>query len=275
MKKSLLKKEPISLEVQGVEVTISAMYRPGEGVPIVFLHGFGSTKEDYADVAFHAQFNDRPLIAYDAPGCGETACEDLSAISISFLLETARHVLAHYEVNTFHVVGHSMGGLTALMLAHGAGERCLSFFNIEGNIAPEDCFLSRQILEFPTDDPQEFMQLFIERVWNDPVFSHPLFAASLPHKVRAQAVAPIFRSMVEVSDNEPLMEMFTGLHGAKMFVYGDVNDTLSYLPDLPRRGVQLAKIKKSGHFPMYANAPALWEQLGAFIDQTELELKHG
>jgi hypothetical protein len=27
---------------------------------------------------------------YDAPGCGETACADLSKISIPFLVETAR-----------------------------------------------------------------------------------------------------------------------------------------------------------------------------------------
>jgi hypothetical protein len=26
------------------------MYRDGIGIPLVFLHGFGSTKEDYADV---------------------------------------------------------------------------------------------------------------------------------------------------------------------------------------------------------------------------------
>ena len=262
-----LTKDFVELTVQGVSLRVAAMHRKGEGAPIVFLHGFGSTKEDYADAAFHTRFNGRPLIAYDAPGCGETQCDDLSVISIPFLLETAKQILTHYRVDEFHLVGHSMGGLTALKLAHGSGEKCLSFFNIEGNVAPEDCFLSRQVLEYPTDDPQEFMRLFVERTWHGPVFSHPLFAVSLTHKVRAEAVAPIFRSMVEISDAEPLMEMFIGLPCTKMFVYGDANRTLSYLSTLPARGVQLAEIENSGHFPMYANAPALWARLGEFIEQ--------
>ena len=61
-----------------------------------------------------------------------------------------------------------MGGLTALMLASAYPERVLSFCNIEGNIAPEDCFLSRQIHDFLADDDQVFMEAFIERTRHAP-----------------------------------------------------------------------------------------------------------
>ena len=40
-----------------------------------------ATKEDYADVALEPAFAGRPFLAYDAPGCGETSCEDLPGIS--------------------------------------------------------------------------------------------------------------------------------------------------------------------------------------------------
>jgi hypothetical protein len=39
---------PLTIGTTGVE--ISGMYRDGTGTPVVFLHSFGSTKEDYADV---------------------------------------------------------------------------------------------------------------------------------------------------------------------------------------------------------------------------------
>jgi len=60
---------------------------------MVFLHGFGSTKEDYVDLAYQPAFANRPFLAYDVPGCGETFCAcafcafcaDLSKISILFL----------------------------------------------------------------------------------------------------------------------------------------------------------------------------------------------
>lgn len=34
------------LDVQGVELQVAALERGGDGAPILFLHGFGSTKED-------------------------------------------------------------------------------------------------------------------------------------------------------------------------------------------------------------------------------------
>jgi hypothetical protein len=39
----------LPLTVDGTSLDIAGMYRDGTGTPLVFLHGFGSTKEDYAD----------------------------------------------------------------------------------------------------------------------------------------------------------------------------------------------------------------------------------
>jgi len=264
-----LTKEFIPLEVKGVQLRVASMHREGKRPPILFLHGFGSTKEDYADVACYPQFKDRRIIAFDAPGCGETQCTDLSSLSIPFLRQVAERVLQCHGIERFHLVGHSMGGLSALLLACGIGDSVLSFTNIKGNLAPEDCFLSRQILEYPSDDPNVFMQEFVERAWQDTTFSSPLYAASLPYKVRAEAIAPIFCSMVDLSDNDELLEKFTRLSCARMFVYGEQYRSLSYLSTLMKRGVQLAEIEHSGHFPMYSNPPALWARISQFIDRSE------
>lgn len=83
----------------------------------MFLHGFGSTKEDYADVIHQHDLTDRPVLAYDAPGCGASTCPDLSKLSIPFLVAVASEVLAAHRMERYHLIGHSMGGLTALVLA--------------------------------------------------------------------------------------------------------------------------------------------------------------
>jgi len=259
----------IGCDVRGVSLDLSVMRREGPGTPILFLHGFGSTKEDYGDLAFHPDLVRHPLIAYDAPGCGRTDCGDVSGIDIPFLVETAKAVIAHEGLGRFHLVGHSMGGLTALMLAKELGERIVSFTDIEGNIAPEDCFLSRQIIEHPQADAEAFLDAFAARAFNSHGVSHPLYVSSLPYKVRAAVVAPIFHSMVAISDTEPLLDIFCGLPCDKMFVYGDENRHLSYLGSLQRCGVQLAEIERSGHFPMYANPPALWARMASFITLAE------
>ena len=254
----------LPLTVEGIALNVAAIHRNGALAPIVFLHGFGSTKEDYADIVQQPAFAGHPFIAYDAPGCGESRCDDCSAVSIGFLVQTALQVLAHFGIERFHLVGHSMGGLTALMLAHQCPGRVLSFVDIEGNIAPEDCFLSRQIVDYPSDDPEVFFAAFIDRVRHAPAYASALYSASLRHKVQAGAVRGIFQSMVDLSDNGDLMSTFLGLKCPRMFMYGEQNASLSYLPHLQAHGVRLAPIAHCGHFPMYSNPIAMWQQIADF-----------
>ncbi|ANH73301.1 hypothetical protein ACS15_0698 [Ralstonia insidiosa] len=269
MSKEFLKSQ-FSFAVGDTAVDVSAIHRDGGKAPIVFLHGFGSTKEDYADIVRHAEFAGHPFVAYDAPGCGETRCADLSKISIPFLVSTALAVLDRVGFDRFHLVGHSMGGLTALMLAHAHRHRVISFTDIEGNLAPEDCFLSRQIVDYPRDDDAErFFDDFIERTRHAPAYASALYAASLRHKVRAGAVGGIFRSMVDLSDNGKLMEKFLALPFPRMFMYGEQNASLSYLGHIRERGVALAEIPECGHFPMYSNPVLMWRAIAEFQAQAE------
>jgi pimeloyl-ACP methyl ester carboxylesterase len=254
-----------AFKVDGTALRVAAIGRAGHRAPIVFLHGFGSTKEDYADVVRHAEFDGRPFLAYDAPGCGATQCADLSAINIPFLVTTALTMLERTGFGQFHVVGHSMGGLTALMLADANPDLVLSFTNIEGNIASEDCFLSRQIVDHAEPDPDRFFDRFIERTRHQPAYASALYAASLRHKVRAGAVPAIFSSMVELSDHGGLMDRFLGLPCPKLFMYGDQNASLGYLDHIESQGVVRAEIPYCGHFPMYSNPPAMWQAIAAFL----------
>lgn len=253
------------LTIDGVDLDVAGLRRDGTKTPILFLHGFGSTKEDYADIIQRPEMAEHPVLAYDAPGCGVTTSTDLSINTIDFLLATAEQMLAAAGIDQFHLVGHSMGGLTALLLAHRHPERVASFINIEGNLAPEDCFLSRQILTHPGDTPEGFLADFRDRAADSRFFSSALYSASLTHKVRADAVRPIFTSMVDASDNQPLLDWFTTLTAPTMFVYGVQNRALSYLPILDAHGVELAEISHSGHFPMYSNPPEFWNRLTRFI----------
>jgi pimeloyl-ACP methyl ester carboxylesterase len=264
-----LTRSRLALTVGGVDLELAVSSRAGDGVPVVFLHGFGGTKEDYADAALHPALAGRPLLAYDAPGCGESTCGDPSAVSVPFLVATAEAVLAARGVDRFHLVGHSMGGLTALLLADQQPDQVVSFTDIEGNVAPEDCFLSRQIVDQPHPDPARFLTDFTDRVWHSGEYSAAVYASSLAHKVRAEAVRPIFESMVDLSDTGDLLRRFLALPFPRMFLFGEQNRRLSYLPTLAESGVELAEIPHSGHWPMYSNAPEMWSRIAQFVTRTD------
>lgn len=259
----------IPLQVKGVNLTLSTIHSLNSSPPILFLHGFGSCKEDLADLVIHPSLQKHGFIAFDAPGCGHSTTDNLSATDIPFLVATAEAVLNHFNITKFHLMGHSMGGLTALMLAHQNHDRVLSFVDIKGNLAPEDCFLSRQIFTFPSDDPEAFFEEFIDRTRRAKSYSSPLYASTLRARVRAGAVRPIFESMVHLSDNGDLMGKFLGLPCPKMFMFGEENRGLSYLGRLEEEGVELAMIEGSGHFPMYSNPVEMYRRIAAFLDRIE------
>lgn len=257
------------LTLHGVELDLSYLRRSGTGTPLLCLHGFGSTKEDYADLGFRTDFDGRELIFVDAPGFGASSISDASALSIPFLVDTAIAFCDQIGVSRFHLSGHSMGGLTALLLAHQNPDRVASFINIEGNVAPEDCFLSRQIVEHPAPTAEAFLEGFIERVRARPEYASRLYALGLRSKLRPSSAPPIFRSMVDLSDNTDLMTKFAALRCPRLFVHGAQNAHLSYLSALPDYGVEVCEIPHAGHFPMYSNPPALWSAMAAFLDKVE------
>jgi len=266
-----LTKQAIQIDVDTVNVDIDLLHRAGPKTAIVFLHGFGSTKEDYADIMFWPAFDGHAVLAWDAPGFGLSKTSDPNRLNIPFLVSVAKQMLACFDIDRFHLIGHSMGGLTALLLAHELGDRVLSFTNIEGNVAPEDCFLSRQIITHFDENPDGFMQDFQDRNRVSPFFSHHLYAVALPLKVQSTSPRPIFESMVQLSDNAPLMAWFTNLPGATAFLHGDQNAGLTYLPKLRESGVEVVSIPHSGHFPMYANAPAMWAAIAANVTKGDGE----
>jgi pimeloyl-ACP methyl ester carboxylesterase len=259
--------ETVALQVQGVNLEASTVHSLTSKPPILFLHGFGSCKEDLADVHLHPYLKHHGYIAYDAPGCGHTKSDKLSATDIPFLVATAEAFLEHFKITRFHLMGHSMGGLTALYLAHRNPDRVLSFVDIKGNLAPEDCFLSRQIFTFNSDDPEDFFDAFIDRTRTSGSYGSALYASTLRARVRVEAVRPIFESMVHLSDEADLLGMFLGLPFPRMFMFGWEMRGLSYLERLKKGGVELAQIEECGHFPMYSSPLEMHRQISIFLDR--------
>ncbi|KJK52123.1 alpha/beta hydrolase [Lentzea aerocolonigenes] len=254
--------ELLRLRVQGVNLKIAAVHRGGPTEPIVFLHGFGTSKEDYTDITQRHDFAGRAFLAFDLPGCGATECADLGAIDVPFLVDTAHAMLDRAGIGRYHVVGHSLGGLTALLLAHREPGRVLSFVNIKGTLAPEDCAPTRLLMSH--QDSGDLYSRFIESVRRGHGYSSGLYAANLPHKIRPGAVPGIMRSVVELADHGELLHKFLALPIPKMYLYGEECASLSYLPSLDANGVELAEIPHSGHLPMYSNPVATWKRIAAF-----------
>lgn len=96
----------------------------GSGTPVVFLHGIGGNRSNWAEQIeyFAARFH---AVAWDARGYGES--EDYAqALQFTDFAADLRRLLDALNVKAAHVVGLSMGGRIALDFYETAPQRVLS-----------------------------------------------------------------------------------------------------------------------------------------------------
>ncbi|MDZ7589742.1 MAG: acetoin dehydrogenase dihydrolipoyllysine-residue acetyltransferase subunit [Rubrivivax sp.] len=101
-------------EVQGIRVR-HARRGPAQGVPVLFLHGFGG---DLGNWLFNldAVAERHPVIALDLPGHGQSALR-LPGTSYAALAGFVAAFLDALGVDRVHAVGHSMGAAIAAQMA--------------------------------------------------------------------------------------------------------------------------------------------------------------
>ncbi|MEE8371662.1 MAG: alpha/beta hydrolase [Sphingomonadales bacterium] len=248
---------------------IATLHRTAEKTAVVFLHGFGSTKEDYADALALPAFEGREILLFDFPGCGGSQAPDGADFSIKALIEITGALLDKLDISRCHLVGHSMGGLTALFLAARFPDRLASFTNIEGNLGPEDCFLSRQVRDYPSHDAAEFLAGLAERIKGGAGAGFPVYGAALASKIQAGPAVDYLGSILRHSEADPLLEIFMGLAMPRQFIFGSENAGLTYLERLRQSEVRVTEIPRSNHFPMYTNPSGMFEAIAGFIESVE------
>jgi pimeloyl-ACP methyl ester carboxylesterase len=116
--------DPVPVRVAGHELRIAVdRAGGGAGVPLVFLHGLGSSTTGLLPIAEHSSLAAHPHLLIDLPGFGESAAPDGWPATIEAQAAAVVAVLDALAVDRAALVGHSMGGSVAIALAHGCPGR--------------------------------------------------------------------------------------------------------------------------------------------------------
>jgi pimeloyl-ACP methyl ester carboxylesterase len=86
------------------------------------------------------------LISADNPGCGDSSYDEKHPLNIDGVVELVENFVEQLKLTRFLLVGGSMGGLVALLYAEQNPDKIAGFVNVEGNLAPEDCMFSRNVI---------------------------------------------------------------------------------------------------------------------------------
>jgi pimeloyl-ACP methyl ester carboxylesterase len=266
-KTKLPRLDETTVEWRGRAFALPYLYREGTGGPSVFfLHGLGGAKENFYTAFQSPALADCTLLTFDEPGTGLAAFEPDAGLNVSALADMADGVAAQLVPGPYFLAGASMGGLITLLQLrrHGVG-RIQGLINLEGNLGPEDCMFSRRVVSHQLESfepvfTQMMDELRASRFAGDQIIAHNM---ALNVDIRGYH-AYSFETVAE-SDSGRLIEEFLALPIPRLFLYGEVNKTLSYLPRLRASSVQVREVPSSAHFLFYDNPVDTFQAIGEFV----------
>ena len=243
---------------------LSYFDRPGNAQTIVYIHGLGCSKSDFLGMTLEPRLDSFRLLSFDHPSCGDTPYDPGNQLCIDDLVEEAERFTDALGLNKFLLVGHSMGGLAALLFAGRNPSKITGFVNAEGNLAPEDCFFSRLVAggDYASFESQVFPALKRELSGRQGLGFRrhsEVMAGANP-----RAYYDYCLQIVEYSDRGNLLDRFLTLPVSACFVYGSQNAHLSYLPSLRKSECKVIEIPAANHFPFHDNPHAFAEALSVF-----------
>lgn len=113
---------------------------------LLFLHGLGESGLSFLE-AFdeHELSNKVNVVIPDLLGYGRSSAAAGNDYSFDAHLERIWQLVSDFKLREIYLIGHSMGGdLATLMCEQDQEKRIKGLVNVEGNLTPEDAFISRQ-----------------------------------------------------------------------------------------------------------------------------------
>jgi pimeloyl-ACP methyl ester carboxylesterase len=266
-KATLPRLEQLTVEWRGREFLLPCLCREGTGGPsLLFVHGLGGAKENFQAAFQSPSLADCTLVTFDEPGTGLAAFDPNADLDVSALAEMTQSVAAQLLPGPYFLAGASMGGLISLLQLrrYGVG-RIQGLINLEGNLRPEDCMFSRRVVSHKLDSFEPVFKEMMTELRASGYAGDQIVAHNMALNVDIRAYHTYAFETVKESDSGSLLEAFLALPIPRLFLYGEANKTLSYLPRLRASSVQVTEIPSSAHFLFYDNPVDTFQAIGEFV----------
>jgi pimeloyl-ACP methyl ester carboxylesterase len=217
---------------KGRVFSIEYFYRQGQKETLVLLHGLGGAKENYYEACKSVSLADHTLIFFDNPGTGNSTYYEDLPLNVDDLTAISSIFIDQLGLSDFILCGTSMGGLTTLLYLKSKGQnKVKAYINIEGNLLPEDCMFSSKVITYDADTfiDQIFQKTISDMKANGNTGYH-IIANNLQLNTNPRSYYHYSFQTVAYSATGELLKQFISLNIPKIFIYGQANASLSYLP---------------------------------------------
>src|SRR5262249_12549448 len=112
----------------------------------------GASKRDFLGSASQDDLRNYTVAAFDLPGCGQTPYLADRGWRVGELGEITEQGVLGLGFCRVVVTRHMFGGLVGPPYAREYPAKVKGIVNIEGNLGPEDCFLTREVARLSFSD---------------------------------------------------------------------------------------------------------------------------
>ncbi len=237
---------------------------PGDGDTVVYLPALNfPAVANFLPVVTHPEMPKHHALLIDFLGSGFSDHPDEFSYSIEDHANVVARILDHEKIRAATVIGHSMGGTVAIMLALSRPDLVSNLIVGEGNITPGGGKASRSIASHTkTEFVEEFFpkrrkELFQAATKGDSVAT---LLSGVWLTANASSLHGNSKSLVNLDPS--LKEKFLNLDIPRTFIYGEHSlpeNTGEAEPDAPEpgeleaHGISIGVVPNAGHFLMFEN----------------------
>ena len=268
MKKETPQIRTLELLYKTRKFNIEYFFRKGHKETILFVHGLGGAKENFWEACKTNELADHTLYCFDNPGTGNSTYYDDFPLDVDDLAAITTLFVEQLSLNDFILCGASMGGLTTLLYLRGSGiSKVKAYINIEGNLMPEDCMFSSKVVtyDFTTFANKIFPKTIVDMKNNGNTGYH-IIANNLELNTNVFSYYHYSFKTVKYSSTGELLKQYLSMNIPRIFIYGEANKKLSYIPELIKSSMNIKEISNSDHFVFYDNPKEMYDVIGEFID---------
>lgn len=251
-----------SLVLQSVGSCLRYHDIPGDGRPLIMLHGLGcASSSDYPRIASDPALTGRRMVLVDLLGSGFSDRPDGFGYTVEDHARTVAELVTNLALDSLDLYGHSMGGAVAIVAAALLGDCVRHLVMGEPNLDPGGGTFSRKVAAMPEADYVAYGHRDLVKAARTE--GNGIWAASMsisaPYAVHRSATSLV------AGGTPAWRELLYAMKMPRTIIFGEAS-----LPDpdterLPQQGVGIGVVPQAGHGMIVENPGGVASALRAAL----------